>query len=465
MAKKDLYLLLGLGIIILIDAWMFFHLQNGAELKPFILKSLGPEGVEQFASKDWWRYLLPQAELTGSYTSTSLVLFFWLERLFGGTGNAYVIVHSLQILLVAGIAQSLWRSPLATLTAAFCVAFSTHNYHMFQITGSAALPLIEIFCVLTMYSQYRMIESAKPKWIFAFIASLILFAISYEGWIDYIAWLLVSGPLIAIYLMRTQRQASAKRLALSIVGVCFAFVVYLYVKVTQGYGQHSGTESDLVLNYHAFWPMFENVTGNLFKNLFLATTNFLPSIFGNSMSLQLYGEKWLIEQQSGYHPEFSHLAYMDALFYWRFFAGAAGALFLLYFFKALFKLWQRQDDRKFAMAFFASMIVFAGTSHALVKFRPFNSVPFLGYHVWFGILGVTGILAYTQLWINRRAWGANTKKLWSIGILLVILVSAFERPHFLNNAAKQFKMGKYPLPALNLKLQMSPTVEGPDNPK
>src|SRR5207248_3312496 len=118
--------------------------------------------------------------------------------------------------------------------------------------------------------------------------------------------------------------------------------------------------------------------------------------------------------------------------------------FLLWCWRSVCSAWRAPTTTTVAFSLFLSMTLLSGATHMLVKYRPMHSAPFLGYHSYFGIVGITLLLAYALMWMH-----ANFQKRWLVWAFLLLFWTdlgycALARPSFLSQMAVECGFAPYP---------------------
>jgi hypothetical protein len=319
------------------------------------------------------------------------------------------------------------------------------------------------FYLLTLLvCSYRVVtaDTHRGAWTIAFAVSLIVTALSYETWLDFMIFSWVAGALFGAMLWRQKNQLWLRRLAAVVAVITATGAVYVFIKITRGYGQHPGMETDVVFNYPYLAPAVEDVISNHFMNLYMALTNFLPPMLVTSTAFfQLGGDK-LVELQHGYHAPFAYLVPMQALFMWRYFAGVAVAVFTFCCWKAIRRAWIAPSPDRIALVVFLLLIAIGAPTHTFIKARPLNSMAVQAYHVWLPILGVS--LSISMLLM--LAW-THTRSRWQSAAIVaaawaVIFYGALARPEMISHQAAQSGLGVriYPNPLATLRQKLGMRV-------
>jgi hypothetical protein len=109
------------------------------------------------------------------------------------------------------------------------------------------------------------------------------------------------------------------------------------------------------------------------------------------------------------------------------------------------------------------MILVAGPTHSMIKFRPMKSTPAMTYHVTVGILGASLLLS----WLATTAWrhwrGGPQAVLLVVAMWAMIGYGALARPPYLSHLAAQAGLGEflYPNPMKTLVESLGGTYEPP----
>ena len=88
-------------------------------------------------------------------------------------------------------------------------------------------------------------------------------------------------------------------------------------------------------------------------------------------------------------------------------------------------------------------MLFGAATHAIVKYRPMQSMPLLGYHSVLGILGTCGLFSLFTLWCISKTKRVKLVLSISWGYLVYL---GFTVPSALATYASYLGMGNYPEP-------------------
>jgi len=270
----------------------------------------------------------------------------------------------------------------------------------------------------------------------------------------YVVWLWLCFPLVAAVLRKAGDKARLVRLTLLLAIVTLTAIAYVGVKRACGWGQVPGSESDVVFNYPHKIIAAEDVISNFFTIFYTVLSNYSPPFLVSSNSLWRYGGEELIRLQSGYHASESHLAAMNHLFLWRFYAGVAATLFVAALAWVGTKAY-RLRSRNWVILYVLMLMTLTGSpTHLLVKWRPMHALPYLSYHFYFGVMGLSLLIAYLAHLAHENL--RNRRLAWSLIVIVWadIVYCALARPPLLSHLAGQLGMGAYPNPWQTLKQMM-----------
>jgi hypothetical protein len=247
-------------------------------------------------------------------------------------------------------------------------------------------------------------------------------------------------------------------------GLVLAGMVYVVVKVTYGFGQVQGSESDVVFNYGSRWLVADDLISNVFTHSYLAISNFLPPPLVGSSGMYRLGAQYLIDSQHLYHEPFLYLVPMHHVFFWRYYAGAAFVLLCLAIYAASLRMWRRPTAWTLALIVFLLMLAVPGSTHTLIKFRPMNAMPVMTYHVTLGVIGAAGVIA----WLTATAWCGSRRPVLAAalvaGVWAMLFYGSLARPMYLAYMAAQSGLGEfvYPNPMKALVERLGWEYEAPE---
>lgn len=443
--------LVGIAALVYANYYLRSQLEGSSQYLFNFYRYFYPDAVKVVFAPDFpkWRLLLPLQGMTGSWTPMTLVLAHYASDWIG-PARAWYLFNAILIIVSFGVAWSVFRSRVFAFTLAICMGFGTQLYVTYPNSGTIAFPLLFCYFEVLLLCIYRVItaETRRTLWKIAFGAALTITALAYEAWLDFLVFVWLASAVLAVMLWRRGERVRLRRLA-GVFGVMTAVgLAYVYIKVTYGYGQSLGMESDVIFNYPHAAPAIEDVISNLFMNLYMAVTNFLPPMFVSSTALYTLGADRLVELQYGYHAPFTFLVPMQYVFLWRYYAGAIAVLVAWALFRALKSAWRSPSLDRIAMLVFVIMVATGGPTHAFIKARPMNSMAVQTYHVLTAVLGMSLLIALVLMLAWRR-W----PRLWPGGALIVgswavIFYAALARPAMISHQAGQSGLGiqVYPNP-------------------
>lgn len=286
------------------------------------------------------------------------------------------------------------------------------------------------------------------------MVSLIVFALCWEQWLDYCVFLLTCCAFL--YLLLRRHPELSKQYLHRV-----RFVALSTVLVTVGYvagklpssGEHftPGHESDTIFTYHYPIMAAEDVLSNLITYPYIAVSTFLPSFVVSSNSLYYHGDKKIIAEQHGYHPEGMHLVPMHHLFYWHFYAGMFFVVFLWAFARTLRKVWNSPGAQSIIPLVLLAMIGMGFTTHLVIKFRPYLCVPLLAYKCIVSVLGVALLLSYGLMQAGRLFASHGKYVTTVLGVWTILLIAAVDRFPHNNHLSQQVGLGEFPSPVRRIK--------------
>lgn len=451
--------MLHLAIVLLILASNFFvrcYLDKAdTHIKSF-METVYPNELAEIYALPWWAYFLPISAITGCWQTTSILLVHGLEHILGSPVRVFYFTNAVLVVTCYCLSWHVFRSLVFTITFTLGFAWSTFNHHVYVVSGSVALPLIVSYLLFFLFCQFKLMQPTcnYKVWAPLGLLAMAIYALAYEAWLDCVTCMWVAYPVLIALAYRAGDQRRVKAGVAIVAVTTVVALAYVFVKTQFGHGQQNGSESDVVMNYGMRRGIvaIEDVIVHWFTLVFIAITTYTPPfLFNGSMSSWRYGTDHLIALQHGYHDHKSHLVGYSHLFLWRFYAGFAAAGLVLGLWKAARASWRTPSTTSVAILLFLLMTLLPGTTHMLVKYRPMHSAPFLSYHSYFGIVGVTLLVSYLTMWVHnhvQRRWLA-----WAIvGLVWVNLgYCAVARPSMLSHMAVECGFTPYPDAWVNLK--------------
>ena len=453
----------GLALLLLANYYLRHSLEEAPRrMVSFMETFYGPQIPVVFA-KPWWQLLLPIREFTGAWAASTMILTYALERRLT-PGGVWELYNALAILVAFGTSWALFRSAIFSFTFAICLGFGTQFYHAYAVTGGIASYLVASYHMLLLFTAVQLVRGVGPRWLWylAFAFSLALNIFGYEGWLDVLTLVWVSAPVVYFGLQRLGRQAEASRLLRVVGALTLAGILYIAIKVTFGFQQTQGSESDVLFNYNSLWLFTDDLISNVFTHTYLSISNFLPPMFVGASSFYQLGPDRLVGAQHGYHEAFLYLVPMHQVFFWRYYAGAALVLVCFAIVRAVMRMWQRPSLWTLALIVFLLMLLVPGATHTMIKFRPMNAMPVMTYHVTVGVIGASLLISWL-LTSAQRSWSPRSTAALVVVVWATLFYGALARPPYLAHMAAQSGLGNliYPNPMKTLVEKLGGTYTAP----
>lgn len=411
----------------------------------------------KLAKEQPWKLLLPVDCGGGRYrwTPTGYVVIDLLNRCVPAPR---IFVGLLILLVVVSYVGSwlIFRSRVFSSTLAICLGFgSQFNYSYIHNGGHlwvlySLYMLINLFFLCALATWTVGLRNAK----IGFVVSLVLFALCWEQWLDYLVFLLTGCGFFYLLCRRFPEvgRQYLDRVRFVALSTFLVAVAYLAGKLPST-GEHftPGHESDTIFTYPALTMGVEDVLSNLFTYPYIAATSFLPSCFVSSNSLYHFGAEKLVQEQHGYHPEQTHLVVMHHLFFWHYYAGIVFLGFVWLIVKFLRRAWTQPEWHSIFPLVLLWLIATGFATHTIIKFRPYLSVPLLGYKCIGSVVGVALLLSY-GLMRSVHLFADHRKYVVAIlGVWVVILIAAVDRFPHNSHLSQQVGLGEFPSPTQRVK--------------
>jgi hypothetical protein len=421
-------------------------------LRTYYAKELG-----LLADLPWWKLLLPLEPLYGRWGAAGFLLVHGLETFLGEPSTFYLLTAAM-----VTVGYVLTYLTFGSLSLAFLLGFAlattTFNYHVYSVSGGVIMLPVVSFLLMFAYSQIEWLRSSAltSVWPSATVASCLLFALSYEGWLDVVPLIFIVYPVLAWVFKRNGDQVRSRRCILILCLVTTTAAGYIGVKMIFGLrGLHPrGGEADLIFTYgreHVIL-MLEDIISSFFTFFFTTITTFVPpELFSFSISSWIYGPEKIIALQEGYHPQATHLTHYNHLFLWRYYAGFLLAVFLFVYVKVIRKLVVVRDMHNLILFVLLTCTLIGSPTHLVIKWRPMHAAPFLGYQCYLSIIGWTYLLCY-MVEYQSRLWRGSTGLALKLLLVFNFLYCAYARPSLLSHMSKESFLGTYPDPRDRLHL-------------
>jgi len=416
--------------------------------------------ISTYSSKPW-ELLLPIniGDNFYRYTTTGLVLMAGIQKiwtyLFNSDVSIYLTFFTLSTILIFTTFVTAWkatRSKAFTITLTICIAFGTQFNGLYSNSSIMILYLFYTFIEINLLCLYLIMISKEPsvKLKIYFTLSLICVALCWEMWLDYAVFLFCAVGILFIMNKKLKLKEQFSKLKYIFESLCIILVIYLAIKVntSQGISEHfeNGKESESVLNYlkesesGTSAIVIEDIVSNAITYNYISFTNYFPPILLSSNSLYYLGNK-TSQFQHGYDKGSNHFIYYHYVFYWYFFAGALFVLVILLTYKVGKKLWSDPSSQFHLVVLITlSMIIFGSFTHLLIKYRPYLSVPLLGYKCIVSTFGVTMLIGLSTFYFRRKI---SIKKYYFVLAIVwaAVIYGGFYRPERLSHLGKEVMPG------------------------
>ena len=440
----------GLAVLLAANYYLRSTLEEAPQYLYSFLERFYPKEVPiLFGELPVWRLFLPLKEIGGGWVTSTLVLIHVAESAWS-PATVWYLVNAAAILVAFGTTWVLFQSAVFSFTFAICIGFGTQFYHAYAVTGGIASYLVVSYHMLLLFTAVQLVRGAQPAWAWAIgmAVSLALNIFGYEGWLDVLTLVWVALPVVYVGLRRMDRPAEARRFLATTAVLTASGIGYVIIKLSLGFGQGSGSESDVLFNYDSWWLIADDFISNVFTHTYLSVSNFLPpSLVGASAFYQL-GPQRLIDAQHQYHEPFLYLVPMSQVFLWRYYAGAALVLLGVALAHTMRRSWRQPSAWTLVLMAGLLMMLVPGATHMLIKFRPMNAMPVMTYHVTVGVLGAALVIS----WLVTTAWRDWRNRTAAAGVVLavwaIVFYGALARPPYLAHMAAQSGLGNllYPNP-------------------
>jgi hypothetical protein len=369
---------------------------------------------------------------------TLIVPMYVLHKVF----SPFVVsVLTSSLLLVTGYVVS-WRlfgSGVASFTFSWLWIFGTQLTYSYTLGNLLALNLILAYFLVNLLVAHGLMLGGAGcrRGGSIFVVTLVVAALSSELWLNYGIFLLVASAFLFCWGRHHARKPTVRGSRLVFASTMVVMVAYVVVRTRVAYQYMApGAEEELILAYSRPVLMIEDFVGNYFTFLYTALTNFLPSIFVGSNAIVWYGPEQIIREQHGYHEPFSYLVPVNYLFFWRYYAGIAAAGFAYLAGRSVRRSWRECSVTSANVVVLVIMIAVGFSTHLMIKFRPYNSVPALPYKAIVSVLGTALLISYLVA-LGRRHLGTFRSRALTASVLLVVLVGGFTRPRMLSSLLAQ----------------------------
>ena len=392
------------------------------------------ETIRRALAHSTFQVLLPlQYDSERWHWGSSLTVLIYLLQQILSPFAVSILLSSVFLIVAYLTVWCLFQCRTASITVAWLWIFGTQLTYMYT-TGIVVGGYIFLsYILLNFVSAYRlMFGISDTPWTRVFyLVMLALAALSSEVWLNYGLFLVFGSAYLFLWHLRHESLAAARGSRFVLCSSITVLICYLGIRLQVAHPfVNPGVEDELVFTYPSVVFMVEDVIGNFFTFLYTSLTNFLPPAVVASNSLVYYGPDSLVREQHGYHSAYSWLVPMNHLFFWRYYAGVVATVFCCVTLRWLRRSWQNSARVSASLVLFSIMILTGFSTHLLVKFRPYNSVPALPYKAIVSILGVSLLIGYL-LALAKVRWRTGRYRLLVGVVLSVTVIAGFARPHML----------------------------------
>ncbi|KFC66800.1 hypothetical protein FG93_04280 [Bosea sp. LC85] len=384
------------------------------------------QSISRALAEDWTRLLLPHEYEVGRFYWPPTVVYamYFLEKGLGPVGT-YITLSSLFVLVTFVLAQVMTRSLVFSSTIAFLFAFGTQLNYQFTYGNLVAFYLILSYGAVNFTIAAALISGRVSGWGWRalFAATLVIFALSNEMWINYATAIITATFFGIVWATRHRLSAIRSESIFLLAATLVVLALYLFVRMRWVHQYLApGAEEELLVTYRHRLLMIDDFITNFMTLLYLTLSNYLPSFLSSSNSLVYLQDGRILSGQNGYHPEFSHLVVASHLFQWRFYAGILTAIFAALVIERTFRAWRSPSAINAAIFVALALMIVAGFStHLSIKMRPYNVVPALPYKAIISISLFTVLLAF----VCHRAWQALPTQAARLSFVGIVWGSAF----------------------------------------
>jgi hypothetical protein len=343
------------------------------------------------------------------------------------------------------------RSRVFSGTLAICMVFGSQFNYSYVHDGGHHWILFTAYLLINLYFLHALATqpavSRAPK--IGFAISLVVFALSWEQWLDYVVFLMTACGLFYLLCRRDPLLRGRFLGQIKFVAATTILVVLGYLTVRLRYSAEHftpGHESDSIFTYSSVIMAVDDIISSVFTYGYVALTNFCPSWFNASNSLYHVGAEKIMVEQNGYHAEKGELVYMHHLFFWQFYAGAVMLAFGWLSVRLLRKVWISPTNQSVLFLVFILLICTGFSTHAVIKFRPYLSVPLLAYKCIISVTGVALLLSYGLAVMSGWFSARRTKLIAVCAVWLVLILCGFERYNYHSQMSQQVGLGGFPDP-------------------
>lgn len=378
-----------------------------------------------------WRFLLPFHIGAGfvRWSTTGLALQYFLEQA-SSPAAAYYCLNLLLVAVAGACAFRATRSVYACAVFLPFIAFGSQFYWYYQITAVGLFYLGYCYILINLLCVHELLfnTTSSSLWLRPiFLLSLVCLAVWFEQWLDY-GGFLVALCMLTLFIRRKLTYINPQHCLFIFGSTLIILCLYLLGKFHFSSAQEhfqKGREAEMVLNYFSDLPFWQAVLMSVHDMFFNAARYLFMSLISPLMSLGCLpvlplfsvGPANVAATQNGYHPECTQLTYYSHLFSWYLPVGMACVLFAQAIIKNLRTCFRSCEKSNYITLALLLMLLCGSLTHNFVKFRPYNSQPFLYYKVALGTLS-------TYILCARYLYMKTVGKSLRIKVLVCLILSS-----------------------------------------
>ncbi|MDR1922380.1 MAG: hypothetical protein LBS31_11680 [Candidatus Adiutrix sp.] len=388
-----------------------------------------------------WKLLLPYAYNKGdggyaryAWAPSSLIPLYLLEK----TLPPKAVYMGLALFMAGFVFLLTFKAggglSLAALVSIF-LTLGTHLHYNFTMGNTNLFYLVYCYAALHLYALLPWLRGRQPSRGDRLLLALALILLFFSGdhWLAYICGLL--GALMAVAGLSLKHGQEKMLRGLYGAGGSALGALALYVAVRSLYaGEHlaPGTEEELIFAHQSMLLMVDDFFNNFMTFLYMVLSVFLPPLpfLDGSQSALFLSEAQVLAGQNGYHPSHTQLVWYSHVFMWRYAAGLLAACFF-------WRLWRwfeearRHFSRDALVKLSLGLAVCGSFSfYLLIKMRPYNSMPALGYKTALGVFFFSLLCAYVIVRRGERTSRRRFRLLYG-GCIGLVVISFLTRPFML----------------------------------
>lgn len=395
---------------------------------------------EAFAAGNGWKLLLPYAYYKRTYdrygwSPTTLFPLYFLEKVLKPEA-VYIGLALLTACVLFVLSYSASGSFAFSAIFSIFISCGTHLHFIFTFGNTNIFYILYIYATIHLYAMFRILRDSRIKMrhhLFLFFSSLPL-SLASDHWIAYACGVIGSMTLLLALCVKNKEKELVKRVRGILVSICSFLAVYVVIRSLYA-GEHlsPGTEEELIFTHKQFALMLDDLVNNFFTFLYMVLTNFLPPIpyLDGSQTLIMLDKTTILAGQNGYHPSHTELVWYSHVFMWRYAAGIVIAVFFAYAYRWLKDTWKYFSVDSTVKFLFCAAICCSFSFYLLIKMRPYNSMPALGYKVSFGVFFFSLFLSWCIVRLRKRMQAGNFAFLYG-GCIAVVVLTFLTKPYMLS---------------------------------